>query len=139
MHQQVIKLTRELRQAKEENKLLADAINTTSNRQEEYLRNRFKLVRERHGQAGPVELFTPFVSNYGTIYRETVKGQGQLHKITQQIFEGYHKGSYRKFTGYVGSLDAQIKRAWSANNLNGLLAFTDAVFYHLEQLEAQAS
>lgn len=139
LHRQLVGLRKDLNNAKKESKVLVEAITLIARKNEESLKARVKEAQESGASDELVDMFYPFTNNYAAIFCETWKGKGQMHKAAQKCFESYQKGSYRKFTGYIGTLDAHVKRAWASNNLVGLMTFSEAIIFHLESKLDQAS
>lgn len=139
LHQQLLATRKELTNTKKEAKVLVDSFALIARKSEETLKQRIKFAHESGANTEVMEVFTPFVNNYGTIFAATIKGNGEMHKATQRCYETYHKGSFRKFTGYIGTLESNIKRAWSSNNLTGLITFSEAVMFHIESTLEKAS
>lgn len=139
LHQQLLAVRKELKNTKKESKALVDAFAVMARKSEDTLKHRVKLASDAGASHEVIDLFSPFVNNYATIFSATIKGNGEMHKVTQKCFETYHKGSFRKFTGYIGTLDTHIKRAWGNNNLTGLITFSEAIVFHIESTLEKAS
>lgn len=137
LQQQLISLKREAKNAKKESKTLIESLAIIARKSEEVVKNRARQLQEHNTKSNEdfLELLHPFVNNYAVIYTETLREKGQLHKITKKCFESYQNGSYRKFTGQIGTLPPHINRAWSGNNIAALITFTEAIFYYLENPE----
>jgi len=133
LYHQLIVTKRELFDVKKESQALNEASAIIAQKSEELLKQRFKSIQEQMGEDKSIEIFAPLINNYSRIFAETMRGKGQLHKITQKCYEAFQVGSYRKFTGFIGSMDTQIKRAWGLNNVSGLITFIEAVANHYEK------
>jgi len=133
LYHQVIAVKRELFDTKKEAQALSEATALIAQKSEEQLKQRFKKIQEQQGEDKSIDIFAPLINNYARIFGETMRGKGQLHKITQKCYDGFQKGSYRQFTGFINSLDKQISRAWGQNNVSGLITFTELVACHYER------
>lgn len=136
---QLIAIKRELFETKKESQALLEASALIAQKSEELLKQRFKFIQENSGEDKTIEMFAPLINNYSKIFTEAMRGKGQLHKITQKCYEGVHFGSFRKFTGFIGSLDTPIKRAWGMNNVSGLITFVEEVANHYEKAQQKKS
>ncbi|GHF88962.1 hypothetical protein [Thalassotalea marina] len=139
LHQQLLTTRKELKNNKKESKILVESFAIIARKSEESLKHRLKVAKDAGASSEVIEVFGPFVNNYSSIFAASVKGNGEMHKVTQKCYETYQKGSFRRFTGYVGTLDSHIKRAWSTNSLSGLIAFSEAMVFHIESTLEKAS
>lgn len=134
LNQQLVGLKRELFETRKESQALLEASALMAQKSEEMLKQRFTMIQNRLGENSSVDVYAPLVNNYAKIFLETMRGKGKMHKVTQKCYEGFQVGSYRKFTGFVNSLDTPIKRAWGQNNLSGLITFIELIATHYETI-----
>ncbi len=138
LNQQLVGIRRELFETRKESQTLLEASTLIAQKSEEMLKQRFTMIQNRLGEDKSVDIYAPLINNYAKIFLETMRGKGQMHKVTQKCYEGFQVGSYRRFTGFVGSLDTPIKRAWGQNNLSGLITFIELIATHYEAVEKKS-
>jgi hypothetical protein len=132
------KLTAELKAVKKEashikkeSKLMIDAFAVVAKKNEDFLDARFKAAQSQSTDNESVVLLTPLVTNYATIFRESIRGKGEMHKVVKKCCENFQPGSYKRLTTFINSQDAQVKRAWNSNNLKGFIVFMEAMILAL--------
>lgn len=59
--------------------------------------------------------------------KESLKGRGKLHKITEKCYENNEKGSFKKFTSHIATASPELNRMWSSNNVNGFVSLIEAL------------
>ncbi|MEW6989705.1 hypothetical protein AADZ91_03360 [Colwelliaceae bacterium 6441] len=134
---ELISLKKEVKNFKQESKIMSDSLAVIAKKNEEFITHRFRKIqeKEKEKQKGNelVKLLTPLVTNYAAIFRESIRGKGMMHKIAQKCCESYQKGSYKHLTQHIAKQEAHIKRAWGSNNINGFVSFLEAMIIELDK------
>lgn len=117
---------------KKESKMMVDAFAVIANKSEEFVKFRFSKLEEKSNNTEALATLTPLIVSYSAIYRESIKGKGEMHKIAQKCCESYQSGSYNRLTNLIKLQESSIKRAWASNNLKGLISFMEAMLFELE-------
>ena len=133
LHRQVVLLKKDVNKMKKESKNLVDAFALVAKKNEDFSKFRFKEYHERYRDQEMVDLLFPLFNNYATIFRESIRGNGNTQKIAKKCCESYKKGSYQALTLFIAKQDVHIKRAWSNNNINGFMSFIEAMIFELEK------
>jgi len=134
LQREVILAKREGKIARKENKALVDSMALLSSRYEEFSRNRFQELKSRpQADEENINQLAPLINNYSTIFAECLKGKERLKPITQKCYQLIDSNAFKEFNQYIGKRDAQIKRMWSSNNLNGFVSLVEALLINLEQ------
>lgn len=133
LYRQVMVLKKDASKMKKESKLMVDAFALVAKKNEDFAKFRFKEYHERYRDQEFVDLLYPLFNNYATIFRESIRGNGNTHKIAQKCCESYKKGSYQALTAFIAKQDVHIKRAWGNNNINGFMSFIEAMIFELEK------
>lgn len=118
---------------KKESKLMVDSFAVIAKKNEDFIGFRFKAIQEHCKDNESLVLLTPLVTNYATIFRESIRGKGEMHKIAKKCCESYQAGSFKRLNSHIATQDAHIKRAWSSNNINGFISFMEAMIILLEK------
>ncbi len=133
LQRQLIIQKRESANIYKENKALADSLALVASRHEEAARYRLKLMKEDVQQLNHeknieyCELISPIINNYGSVFRECIKGKGRLKKITQKCFSNNDANDFKKFISLIMQSEKQVKRYWSSNNLNGFILLVESL------------
>ena len=133
LQREVILAKRDGNIARKENKVLIDSMALLASRYEEFARNRFNELKSR-SQASEenIKQIAPLINNYSTIFAECLKGKERLKPITQRCYQLIDSNAFKEFNQYIGKRDAQIKRMWSSNSLNGFVSLVEALLVNLE-------
>lgn len=118
---------------KKESKMMVDAFAVIAKKNEDFINFRFQALQEQSKDNESIVLLTPLVSNYATIFRESIRAKGEMHKIAQKCCESYQSGSFKRLSTYIATQDAHIKRAWSSNNIKGFVTFMEGMIIQLEK------
>ncbi|GAA6205748.1 MULTISPECIES: hypothetical protein [Thalassotalea] len=122
---------KEASQIKKESKMMIDAFAVVAQKNEDFIHARFTAAQSERTDNESVVLLTPLVTNYATIFRESIRGKGEMHKVVKKCCENFQPGSYKRLTTYINSQDAQVKRAWNSNNLKGFIVFMETMILGL--------
>ncbi|MCJ8319426.1 MAG: hypothetical protein MJK12_07320 [Colwellia sp.] len=134
LQREVILAKRDGNIARKENKVLIDSMALLASRYEEFARNRFQELKNRpQANEENIKQIAPLINNYSTIFAECLKGKERLKPITQRCYQLIDSSAFKEFNQYLGKRDAQIKRMWSSNNLNGFVSLVEALLVNLEQ------
>ncbi|WP_206486063.1 hypothetical protein [Thalassotalea sp. G2M2-11] len=132
LYRQLMIVKKEAAEAKKESKHLTDAFAMMAKKHEEFAQSRYKKIKSLAKDEKHLQLLQPLLNNYSLIFRESIRGKGQLHKITQKCCENFDKGHYNQLTTYINRQQGEIKRAWSANNLKGFISLVEAMLVEFE-------
>ena len=121
---------------RKESKLMIDSFAVIAKTNEEFINFRFQAIQEKCKDNESIVLLTPLMTNYAAIFRESIRGKGEMHKIVKKCCEGYQSGSYKRLSTFIASQDTHIKRAWSSNNVKGFIMFMEAMIIMLEKPKA---
>lgn len=134
LQREVILAKRDGNLTRKENKVLIDSMALLASRYEEFARNRFQELKSRTQTNDEcIKQIAPLINNYSTIFGECLKGKERLKPMTQKCYQLIDTNAFKDFNQYIGKRDAQIKRMWSSNNLNGFVSLVEALLLHLEQ------
>ena len=117
---------------KKESKILVDAFAVVAKKNEDFISFRFKAAQENCSDNELIVLLTPLVTNYAMIFRESIRGKDEMHKVAKKCCESYQPGSFKRLTLYINSQETHIKRAWSSNNLKGFIAFMEGMMLSMK-------
>jgi hypothetical protein len=116
-----------------ENKLLVESVTLVATREQEFSKAKLQRLKA-YAKANNseqlmlhTELISPLINNYSIIFRECLKGKGQLKAVSQKCFENQDSSAYKKFVALIVTSDKILKRYWSSDNLNGFLLLVDAL------------
>ena len=121
---------------KKESKMMVDSFAVIAKKNEDFISFRFQAIQEHSKDNESLVLLTPLVTNYATIFRESIRGKGEMHKLAKKCCESYQAGSFKRLSAHIATQDAHIKRAWSSNNINGFISFMEAMIILLEKPKA---
>jgi hypothetical protein len=133
LQREIISQQRERLANSKENKRLVEYMTLVSTREQEFAKARlqrlktYAKVNEHEQLLLHTELISPLINNYSIIFRECLKGKGQLKAISQKCFENQDSSAYKKFVALIVTSDKRLKRYWSSDNLNGFLFLVDAL------------
>jgi len=134
LQREVILAKREGNIARKENKVLIDSMALLASRYEEFARNRFQELKSRpQADEENIKQIAPLINNYSTIFTECLKGKERLKPITQKCYQLIDSNAFKEFNQYIAKRDAQIKRMWSSNSLNGFVSLVEALLVNIEQ------
>ena len=139
LESELVKLKQETAQTRKDNKQLTDAMALVAAKQEEFYQHRFNslvdMAKEKDApQQSELELISPLISNYGSIFRACLLQKGQLKVVTEKCCESYNKGSHKQFLKFVSNNEIHIKRMWSQNNLKGYLGLVEALILDMQKV-----
>ncbi|GLX78410.1 hypothetical protein tinsulaeT_17500 [Thalassotalea insulae] len=132
LYRQLLIVKKDAAHAKKESKQMVDSIAVIAKKNEEFSVARYKRIKELVSDPAELELLLPLVNNFSMIFRESLRGKGQLHKVAKKCCDSYKPGHYKQLTTHIAKQDAQIKRVWSSNNLSGFIAFIEAMLIEHE-------
>jgi hypothetical protein len=118
---------------KKESKMMVDSLAVIAKQNEDFMNFRFKAIQEYSKDNESLVLLTPLITHYATIFRESIRGKGEMHKIAKKCCESYQSGSFKRLSAHIASQDTHIKRAWSSNNIKGFISFMEAMIITLEK------
>lgn len=121
---------------KKESKVMVDSFAVIAKKNEDFINFRFQAIQEYSKDNESVVLLTPLVTNYATVFRESIRGKGEMHKIAKKCCESYQAGSFKRLSAHISSQENHIKRAWTSNNISGFVTFMEAMIIALEKSKA---
>lgn len=128
LQRKVLKMKRETSAVKKENQAYVEAMAIISQRYEDIYKKRFNDQRLAQGDNHDLlEMISPMINNYSVILNESLHGQGKLHKVVKQTYEGGEKGSYKKLTNYIAQQESEVRQAWSSNTFHGYISMVEAL------------
>jgi hypothetical protein len=133
LQRELISQQRESLGTRKENKLLVESVTLVATREQEFSKAKLQRLKA-YAKANNseqlmlhTELISPLINNYSIIFRECLKGKGQLKAVSQKCFENQDSSAYKKFVALIVTSDKILKRYWSSDNLNGFLLLVDAL------------
>jgi len=133
LHRKLMLAKKEAKVIKKESKSINDSMGIVANRNQEFIKSRFEKLKNNNSNDESLLLLTPIFNHYAIIMRESLKGRGKLHKITEKCYETNESGSYKKLTSYIATTTPEIKRMWSSNNINGYVSFVETLLIEHEK------
>jgi len=125
LQKQLLQVKKDSKNAKNENKKLADSMALMISRNEEFVKQRTQKVKDSGSQE--VNVIAPLVNNYAVILREALQGKGRVKAITKKCYDNCTPEAFKVFTTYISKQDASVKRMWSSNNLSGYISLVEAL------------
>ena len=135
LYRQLMAVKKESSTIKKESKLMAESFAIVAQKNDEFVKFRFSKQQKNNPNNEGIQLLQPVINNYADIFRECMRGKGNLHKIVQKCCENYQSGSYKLLTYYISNQDVHIKRMWTSNTINGFMSFIEAILLNLEKDE----
>ncbi len=132
LYRQLLLVKKETTQVKKESKQMVDSIAVIAKKNEDFVRARYQRIKDLVSDQAELELLLPLINNYSMIFRESLRGKGQLHKIVKKCCDSYQQGHYKQLTTHIAKQDVKIKRAWGGNNFNGFVSFIEATLIEHE-------
>jgi len=132
LNRKLVLAKKEANVIKKESKSISDSMGVVANRNQEFIKSRFEKLKNNNNDES-LQLLTPIFNHYAIIMRESLKGRGKLHKITEKCYETNESGSYKKLTSYISTTNPEIKRMWSSNNINGYVSFVETLLIEHEK------
>lgn len=133
LYRQVLMLKKDVATVKKESKAMVDSIALVAEKNAEFAQLRFKKLQDKQGDNEDLALLAPLFNNYATIFRESMRGKGQLAKAAKKCCDNYKQGSYQSLAKYISAQDNHIKRMWNGNNIGGFMSFIEAILLELEK------
>ncbi len=128
LQREVILMKREVSNIKKENKVYLESVAIIAQRYEEIAKQKLLYLKDNGSIDNKVlEMISPMVNNYAVIFSDSIRAKGKLQSAVKKVYEGYQKGSYKKFSSHIAQSSTEIKRAWSSNNINGCILLVDAL------------
>ncbi len=128
LQREVILAKRDSNVARKENKALVDSMALLASRQEEFVKNRFLDIKQQSkDESEIIKNIAPLINNYSTIFCECLKGKERLKPMTQKCYQLIDANAYKEFSQFISKRDAQLKRMWASNNLNGFVSLVEAL------------
>jgi uncharacterized membrane protein YheB (UPF0754 family) len=130
---------REAQKVKKENGFLIDAMIISANKNEEFAKFRLQEMKNNMDEKlaeklkEELEYITLLTANYGTIYKECLKGNVQLKTVTKNCLDNYAAGTFNCFTLFINNQDNGLKRMWLSNNLQGFISLIEALLLQLNK------
>ncbi len=131
LQRQLLIQKRDSSAARKESQKLTDSMAFLANQYEEFAKHRLQSMKDRAQSANNeqsmkyVALISPLINNYATIFRECVKESGKLKAITKKCYENSEPATFKSFSNHIAASDANVRRMWSNNNLNGFIALVE--------------
>ena len=140
LQQELRAARREFSQSKKDSKAIADKMALVASRYEEFAKTRLKALQEHKLANIPelekeIQFIAPLINNYGAIFRACLSSKEQLKPMSEKCFEAVSPGSFKGFVTYINSKEANIRKMWSSNNLNGFISLVEALLIDLEAVE----
>ncbi|WP_448247742.1 hypothetical protein [Thalassotalea agariperforans] len=130
---------REAQKVKKENGFLIDAMIISANKNEEFAKFRLQEMKNNMDEKlaetlkEELEYITLLTANYGTIYKECLKGNVQLKTVTKNCLDNYTAGTFNCFTLFITNQDSALKKMWLSNNLQGFISLVEALLLQLNK------
>lgn len=127
LQHQIILAKSESASLRKENKALVDSMALISNRYEHFYKSRLQALDKIEEHEEMINIISPLINNYGTIFSECLKGSGRLKGITQKCYNHTDAKAFQEFIIHIDKSEQQIKRMWTSNNLNGFISLVEAL------------
>lgn len=130
---------RESKQIKKDNHALIDAMIISANKNEEFTKFRLQEMKKNINEKlteelkDELEFITLLTANYGSIYKECLKGNVQLKTVTKNCLDNYAPGTFNCFTLFITNQDNALKKMWLSNNLQGFISLVEALLLQLNK------
>mgnify|MGYP000111979437 CR=1 FL=1 len=130
---------RESKQIKKDNSTLLDAMVISANKNEEFAKFRLQEMKNNMDEklteelTEELEFITLLTANYGTIYKECLKGNVQLKTVTKNCLDNYASGTFNSFSLFINNQDSALKKMWVSNNLQGFISLVEALLLQLNK------
>jgi len=124
----LFKTKKDFSSTQKENKYYIDSMAIIAKRNEDFVKHRLKIIKEQETiELETIEIISPLINNYATIFTECLKGKGKLQPIAKKCYESYDEQGFKKLIAYVSKQEASVKRMWSSNSLSGYISLIEAL------------
>ena len=132
LNRKLVLANKDVKAIKKEKKETSDALRIIANKNQKFIQSRFEKLKEKNSNNEDFQLLNIMVNNYGTIFLESLKERGRLHKISKKCFENSEQGSYKNLITYIATQEQEIKSLWGSNNISGYISFVEVLLMEYE-------